>query len=169
MKLKTKQILHSAVIVAGLVFSQAANASLWQFELSGDFSKNWVIDTASVKGNPDNYIYIQVDDSGATMAGTEIRIFSQGGLEIHNFSRYYLTPLVYMDTPWPLYASYLNHIDFFWEGTMALSGYTHGTTPGKYSLTISYIPEFPEPGTYAMLLAGLGLMGAVVRRRQKSV
>ncbi|MDQ5945033.1 MAG: hypothetical protein QG619_452, partial [Pseudomonadota bacterium] len=30
------------------------------------------------------------------------------------------------------------------------------------------IPAVPEPETYAMLLAGLGLMGAVARRRQQA-
>ncbi len=44
---------------------------------------------------------------------------------------------------------------------------------GSYSLVQSVIPSVtavPEPETYAMLLAGLGLMGAVARRRkQKSM
>jgi hypothetical protein len=32
--------------------------------------------------------------------------------------------------------------------------------------TASLIPAVPEPETYAMLLAGLGLIGAVVKRRR---
>ncbi len=35
----------------------------------------------------------------------------------------------------------------------------------KYELQV-YAPVVPEPETYAMMMAGLGLMGAVMRRRQ---
>jgi hypothetical protein len=43
-----------------------------------------------------------------------------------------------------------------------ITGVTDGGNGGIYSGAIAAIPE---PETYAMLLAGLGLMGAVVRRR----
>jgi hypothetical protein len=36
------------------------------------------------------------------------------------------------------------------------------------TFTLSQVPTIPEPETYAMLLAGLGLMGAIARRRNKS-
>jgi PEP-CTERM motif len=36
------------------------------------------------------------------------------------------------------------------------------------NFTLTQVPTIPEPETYAMLLAGLGLMGAIVRRRNKS-
>lgn len=39
-------------------------------------------------------------------------------------------------------------------------------TGGQYSLSVGLIPE---PETYAMLLAGLGLMGFVARRRQRKL
>ena len=54
----------------------------------------------------------------------------------------------------------------------------HGTTTATFNLspdasngpnfTLTQVPTIPEPETYAMLLAGLGLMGAIVRRRNKS-
>ncbi|SEP35797.1 FxDxF family PEP-CTERM protein [Nitrosovibrio sp. Nv6] len=43
-----------------------------------------------------------------------------------------------------------------------VTGVTGGTEGGIYAGAIAAVPE---PETYAMLLAGLGLMGAVVRRR----
>jgi hypothetical protein len=36
------------------------------------------------------------------------------------------------------------------------------------TFTLTQVPSIPEPETYAMLLAGLGLMGSIVRRRNKS-
>lgn len=44
-----------------------------------------------------------------------------------------------------------------------VTGVTGGSDGGIYSGAIA--AAVPEPETYAMLLAGLGLMGAVVRRR----
>jgi hypothetical protein len=67
------------------------------------------------------------------------------------------------------------------DGSNAFLSYSGGTTPGNYSLNIagfklnpnlsaSYagnisISPVPEPETYAMLLAGLGLIGFSARRR----
>jgi hypothetical protein len=45
-----------------------------------------------------------------------------------------------------------------------VTGVTSGSLGGAYNGAIQLAPV-PEPETYAMLLAGLGLMGAVVRRR----
>jgi hypothetical protein len=39
----------------------------------------------------------------------------------------------------------------------------------SYATKISVIPAVPEPETYAMLLAGLGLMGFVVRHRKQNI
>lgn len=46
-------------------------------------------------------------------------------------------------------------------------GRTDGTLGGLYSGSIS-VTAVPEPESYAMLLAGLGVMGAIAIRRNKS-
>jgi hypothetical protein len=47
---------------------------------------------------------------------------------------------------------------------ISISGIANGSLGGLYSGAIS-VSAIPEPETYAMLLAGLGIIGAIVRRR----
>ena len=44
-----------------------------------------------------------------------------------------------------------------------ITGTATGTNGGNYTFALAPVPE---PASYAMLLAGLGIMGAVARRRQ---
>lgn len=46
-----------------------------------------------------------------------------------------------------------------------ITGTATGLAGGSYAVTLSAAPV-PEPETYAMLLAGLGVMGAIARRRK---
>jgi hypothetical protein len=46
---------------------------------------------------------------------------------------------------------------------LIVKGFNYGNA--AYNGTISAIPPVPEPESYAMLLAGLGLMGGIARRR----
>ena len=43
------------------------------------------------------------------------------------------------------------------------------STQGAYAVALAVANPVPEPETYAMLLAGLGLMGFVARRRQRKL
>jgi hypothetical protein len=49
-----------------------------------------------------------------------------------------------------------------------VTGIANGPQGGLYNGAIS-VAAVPEPETYAMLLAGLGVMGFIARRRNKSV
>lgn len=50
---------------------------------------------------------------------------------------------------------------------LVVSGVTNGTMGGLYTGAVS-VTAVPEPESYAMLLAGLGVMGAIAVRRNKS-
>lgn len=52
---------------------------------------------------------------------------------------------------------------------LQISGNVVGNTPAKYysSITATALAPVPEPETYAMLLAGLGMLGYCARRRQQ--
>lgn len=50
---------------------------------------------------------------------------------------------------------------------LSVFGITNGTQGGIYNGAIS-VTAVPEPESYAMLLAGLGVMGAIAVRRNKS-
>lgn len=52
---------------------------------------------------------------------------------------------------------------------LQVTGISTGSMGGLYSgaLNVSSVSAVPEPETYAMLLAGLGLIGTIARRRNK--
>jgi hypothetical protein len=62
-------------------------------------------------------------------------------------------------------------VDLDGDGLIKFSNANGQNEFGLWTLqgdTLSYINPVPEAETYAMLLAGLGLMGAIIRRRRKS-
>ena len=66
-----------------------------------------------------------------------------------------------------------NSVTMTWGATtggnmyLVASGITNGTNGGLYTGAIS-VTAVPEPESYAMLLAGLGVMGAIAVRRNKA-
>lgn len=72
-----------------------------------------------------------------------------------------------------------NHVDSFGSGPgvylysnaiqdhSSRLAYEITNLPTTSAWTVAMAPAVPEPETYAMLLAGVGLMGAIARRRQR--
>lgn len=72
-----------------------------------------------------------------------------------------------------------NTFSFSWAPSLggsiyiSISGIANGSFGGLYSGSISVSPSIgispiPEPETYAMLLAGLGMIGAIIRRKPRA-
>lgn len=55
-------------------------------------------------------------------------------------------------------------ISFGEENIIEISGYSHGA--GSYGGQATFLPAVPEPATWAMMIAGFGLVGAGMRRRR---
>lgn len=76
------------------------------------------------------------------------------------------------DAPLTSSVSFNNSLNLSWgpsaAGTYYLSvgGIANGTSGGLYNGSIS-VTAVPEPESYAMLLAGLGVMGAIAVRRNR--
>jgi hypothetical protein len=76
---------------------------------------------------------------------------------------YFLTVSAYQNTPLDAFGNNLGDINGFWYGANTFdswSGDAFGS--GHYGLQITAVPEAE---TYAMMLAGLGLVGWAARRR----
>ena len=88
------------------------------------------------------------------ISGLGVNLYTGGGTLVQSGSS--LSNLALVSAPSIAAGSY----DLRVNGTLT------GSSGGTYGGTISAAP-IPEPETYAMMLAGLGLMGFVVRRRKQ--
>ena len=93
------------------------------------------------------------DDSGVGLRPQ----FNAGSIAGLTAGQYFLAYNLYDATP------------IFTDGT--LSGWDRAPNPfqiGNYTLTIGGAGGVPEPGTWAMMIAGFGLIGGAMRRRMKT-
>jgi len=160
-----KRLISNAAVATALLCTGAANAALYQFTVSGDYAATWRLDSSTIPGvvfPGVGFIYGDVAGiyENAVSELADVAFFNGslgGGLSIEDF--YGEQFLLIADGP-QLYSG-SEAAPAFLTGSYTLHQY-QGT--GTYTVTISAVPE---PATYGMLLAGVGLVGIALRGRQR--
>lgn len=166
--------LRNVALAALLLSAGVANAALYQFQLTGDYTASWQLESTVV---PDfafgGFLFSLYDVEGnfpgslANLADlTFYNADAGGGFEIVD----YLGDQVLLVTDGLQLYTGSEGSPTFSLGTFAL---TEFEGIGNYVLTVTdldALPEppvdVPEPATTALLLGGLGLMLASRKRRQ---
>jgi hypothetical protein len=118
--------------------------------------------TISLTDTTSTCYYCYNDDHASVSGHASFYSYANNGSSSSNSDVSYSLSNNYFDTSPPSQS-----------GTLVFGIFANGPGNGSLSLNFdaginSFVSSIPEPESYAMLLAGLGLMGAVVRRRVKA-
>lgn len=176
MTFNIKSILRKSVIAAAFLWTGLAHAGLYGFTLAGDYSAHWkleaprtlnwsipgevvyIIDVGGLRPGPMEGIF-----PGAEFDQVDLAFHSEmygGGVEILDY--YSGNKVLFSGTGAQLYNG-VESSPWFKIGVFTLTE-VGGTRTSI--LTITDVTPVPEVETYSMLLAGLGLLGVVSRRRK---
>lgn len=168
--MKLMKSLRNVAIAVMLFSAGVANATVYQFEITGDYTASWELDSAAIpdiSGAGEGFIVWDVAGSfpGSIFDIADLTFYHAdlgGGMEILDF--YGDTLLLITDGP-QLYTG-TESSPFFTLGTFSLSEFM-GT--GAYTLTVTQADGagVPEPATGVLLLGGLGLMVSLRKRQHR--
>ncbi|EEF26497.1 conserved hypothetical protein [Ricinus communis] len=168
MKSKMKQILSGAVVAASLLLTGVAYATPYSFTVTGDYAASWIMDS-----QPEPDFLTWPWSFGLKMVGhydyqpdnKAVIVFGSGsGRSLQIFGSVKGEPIELLVADGPTLYTGTDGEPVFTPGTYALTGYRYLREPGNFTLTISPVPEAE---TYAMVIAGVGVVGVVARRRKK--
>jgi len=168
MKLKST-LLQIAAAAAMVTAGAAAHADTYQYTLSGAYSASWTLDSnllpdEEFEGEGFILYDVQGNFTGSLINYVDLTFYHSdigGGIQIDDY--YGGSTLLIADGPQLYSGSEASPV--FSLGTFALTEY-QGT--GSYTLTVTNLSAVPEPASIALLLGGLGLVGAAAARRRKT-
>ena len=164
--------LKKAAAVVMLLSAGVANAGLYQFDLSGDYTASWKLDSTvvpDVASNDQGFILWDVEGNfpGSLYGSADLTFYNAdigGGLEIYDF---WSDTLLFISDGAQLYSGKESGPSF----RLGSFGLTEFGGSGSYTLTVTDLDAVPgpspvpEPATTAMLLGGLGMLYASRKRR----
>lgn len=141
-------------IVAPSVYTQSVVVGV------GSFSDKWIFDitTPMVSGGSVSNLNIFIQGMGSlyNIDGLSVKLFDNTNTLLVDLDSFASSTANFKTGSGPFAPAN----DYYFT----VSGNGNGISGGNYVFAVSTLPV-PEPETYAMLLAGLGLIGAVARRR----
>lgn len=167
--MRMTKFLKASLVAATLLSGMAAQASILNFDLTGDYTAHWQYDTDTVPYNPVFGRSFTLTDVTGTFPGASDNTVTidfasagdGGGLTIADHSN--ISIILANAAGSQLYAVDTEFDPAFTLGTFNLTGFD---APASYTLTIADADAaVPEPASAALLLGGLGLMFAAKKRR----
>lgn len=157
--MKFTKALLSFVTISTLLFSNIAKATIYQFDISGDYTAKWQLDSSPLPNDITNgqaFIIWDVLGSFANASSqvVDLAFFNSsrgGGISIDDFQ----VGLNLLSSDGPQLYDGNETSPVFKLGTFVLTQY-HGS--GNYYLTIQEVASVPEPGIYLMLACGFMLI-----------
>jgi hypothetical protein len=166
-----KKLFKASLLATGVLLASQAQADTFSSTVNGSFSQAFVLTPQTTPGtsdankwfrfavtantadfNPFSYSIFQIDNTSVSFSGVINPVggkYQTGLLDKTNLIQDFSSDHTY---------------------SLTISGLTKSAGDKAFILTTnSFIASVPEPESYAMLLAGLGLLGFMARRRQAGV
>jgi len=168
--MKIRSTFIAASVAAFAVFSAPAQSALFNFELTGSRIATFTIDSdqapdflsSSVFG--DQISFDNVVGTFGGVAGTGSIGFGTGVFATLNVTG---TPLGFTQFAGPSLFALVGSKPAFFVGTFNLTSIVSGSSTIRISEVAA--PAVPEPASWAMMVGGLGLVGAAMRRKRLAV